>query len=55
MATPEYNENCHLVQNDHHMCKIKLEKFYFDILKCYGVIKESFPGGGAAALPPQVR
>ena len=44
MATPEVNENCHHVQNDPHRRKIKLEKFHFDILWSYGVIKESFPG-----------
>ena len=31
MARPEFNENCHYVQNDFHKCKIKLEKFHFDI------------------------
>ena len=46
MATPEMNENCHYVQNDPHRCEIKLEKFHFDILCCYGVLKESLPGGG---------
>ena len=45
MAIPEINENCHYVQNDPYRCKIKLEKFYFDILCCYGVIKQSLPGG----------
>ena len=50
METPEINENCHCVQNDPHRCKIKLEKFHFDILCCYGVIKESLPGG--AICPP---
>ena len=39
MATPEVNGNCHHVQNDPHRCKIKLEKFHFDILWCYEVIK----------------
>ena len=46
MATPKINENCHYVQNDPHKCKIKLEKFHFDILCRFGVIKESLPGGG---------
>ena len=50
MATPEINENCHYVQNDSHRCKIKLEKFHFDILCCFGVIKESLGGGGR--IPP---
>ena len=50
MATPEINENCHCVQNDPHRCKIKLEKFHFDILCCFGVIRESLPGGWN--LPP---
>ena len=44
MATSEINENCHYAQNDPHRCKIKLEKFHFDILCCYGAIKESLPG-----------
>ena len=52
MAPPETNENCHHVQNDPHRCKIKLEKFHFDILCCYGVIKESLPGGVASNPPP---
>ena len=56
MVTPEINENCHCVQNDPHRCKIKLEKFHFDTLCCFGVIKESLPGGGGAeSAPPQVR
>ena len=46
MATPEINENCHCVQNYPHKCKIKLEKFRFDILCCFGVIKESLPRDG---------
>ena len=49
MATPEINENCHFVQNDAHRCKIKLEKFHFDILCCFGVIRESLPGGAESA------
>ena len=53
MATLNINENCHYVQNDPHKCKIKLEKFHFDILCRFGVIKESVPGGGIR--PPQVR
>ena len=52
MATPEINENCYFVQNDPHKCKIKLEKFYFDILCRFGVIKESLLGGAESALPP---
>ena len=36
MATPKIN--------DPHKCKIKLEKFHFDILCRFGVIKESLPG-----------
>ena len=50
MATPEINKNCHYVQNDPYRCKIKLKKFHFDILCCYGVIKVSLPGG--QNLPP---
>ena len=52
MATPKINENCHYVQNDPHKCKIKLEKFYFDILCRFGVVKESLPGGAESAPPP---
>ena len=52
MATPKINENCHYLQNDPHKCKIKLEKFHFDILCCFGVIKESLPGGGGQNLSP---
>ena len=50
MATPEINESCHYVQNDPHKCRIELGKFHFDILCCFGVIKESLPGG--AESPP---
>ena len=46
MATPKINENCHHVQNDPHKCKIKLEKFHFDILCRFGVVKKSLPEGG---------
>ena len=53
MATPEVNENCHHVQNDLHRCKTKLEKFYVDILWCYGVIKESLPGEIGLRRNPQ--
>ena len=45
MTAPKTNENCHYLQNDLHKCKIKLEKFHFDILCRFGVIKESLPGG----------
>ena len=55
MATPKINENCHYVQNDPHKCKIKLEKFHFDTLCRFGVIKESLLGGGGIRPPPQVR
>ena len=48
MATPKINEKCHYVQNDTHKCKIKLENFHFDILRRFGVIKGSLPGG----IPP---
>ena len=34
------------VQNNPHKRKIKLEKFHFDILCRFGVIKESLPGRG---------
>ena len=52
MATPKINENCHHVQNDPHKCKIKLEKFHFDIMCRFGVIKESLPGRGGGIRPP---
>ena len=43
-GTSKISENCHYVQNDPHRGKIKLEKFHFDILCCFVVIKESLPG-----------
>ena len=46
MATLKINDNCRYVQNDSHKCKIKLEKFHFDLLCRFEVIKESLPGGG---------
>ena len=53
MPTPEINESCYYVQYDPHKCKIKPEKFPFDILCRFGVIKESLLGGGGAeAAPP---
>ena len=52
MATPEINENCHCVKNYPHKCKIKLEKFRFDILCYFGGIKESLPAGTESAPPP---
>ena len=52
MATPNINGNSRHVQNDTHKCKIKLEKFHFDILCRFGVIKESLPGGGGIRPPP---
>ena len=52
MATPEINENCHHVQNDPHRCKIKLEKFRFDILCSCGVIKEVSSGRDGNPPPP---
>ena len=54
VAAPEDNENFHYVENDLQRCKIKLEKSHSNILGCYGVIKKSFPGGGAESpfLPP---
>ena len=53
MATLRTDENCHYVQNDPHKCKIKLEKFHFDILFRFGVIKESLPGGDGFRPPPR--
>ena len=56
MATPKINENSHHVQNDPHKCKIKLEKFHFDILCRFGVIKKSLLGGGGGdEIRPRVR
>ena len=52
MATLEINENCHYVQNDPHRCKIKIEKFHFDILCRFWVIKKSLEEGGGIAPPP---
>ena len=52
MATPETNEKCYYVQHDPHKCKIKLEKFQFDILCRFGVIKGSLLGGAESAPPP---
>ena len=54
MATPKINENCHHVQNDPHKCKFKLEKFHFDILCCFGVIKESLPRGRNPPPPGEI-
>ena len=55
MATPETNEKCYYVQHDPHKCKIKLEKFHFDILCGFGVIKESLLGGAESApLPGEI-
>ena len=52
MAAPEDNENCHHAQNDPQRCKIKLQKFPFNIFWCYRVIKEIFPGGGGRRQIP---
>ena len=54
MAIPKINENCHYVQNDPHKCKMKLEKFHFDILCRFGVIKESLPGGRNPSPPGEI-
>ena len=54
METPKINESCRYVQNDPHKCKIKLEKFHFDILCRFGVVIESLPMVAESA-PPQVR
>ena len=40
------------MQNDPHKCEIKLEKFHFDILCRFGVIKESLQGGTESAPSP---
>ena len=56
MAALEENENCDHVKNDPQKCKIKLEKFHFNIFWCYGVIEESFRGGVRICTPsPEVR
>ena len=52
MATPKINENCYYVENNPHKCKIELEKFHFDMVCRFRVIKDSIPGGGWI---PQVR
>ena len=54
MATPTINENCHQVQNDRHKCKIKLEKFHFDISCRFGIIKESLLGGRNPPPPGEI-
>ena len=53
MPTPEISESCYYVQHDPHKCKIKPEKFPFNILCRFGVIKESLLGGAESALYPQ--
>ena len=52
MATPRIDEYRYYVENDPHKYKIKLEKFHFDILCRFGVIKESLPGGRNPPPPP---
>ena len=52
MATTKINKHCHDVQNDPHKSKIKLEKFHFDIVCRFGVIKESLPWGRNPPPPP---
>ena len=54
MATNKINENCYYVKNDPHKCKIKLEKFCFDILCRLGVIKKSLPGGQNPPPPCEI-
>ena len=58
MATPKINEKCYYVENDPHKSKIKREKFHFDILCRFEVIKERLPRGaespGEIGLIPQV-
>ena len=51
MSAPKNNESCHHVQNAPQRCKIKLLKFHFHILWCYGVINESFSGGEGEFSP----
>ena len=52
MPTPEICESCYYVQHNPHKCKIKPEKFPFNILCRFGVIKESLLGGAESAPPP---
>ena len=52
MPTPEINESCYYVKHDPHKCKIKPEKFPFDIFCRFGVIKESLLGGAESTPPP---
>ena len=52
MAVPEDNEKCHYVQNDPNGVRLHLKKCHFNILWCYGVIKESFSGKRNPPLPP---
>ena len=54
MPTPKINESCYYVQHDPHKCKIKPEKFPFDILCRFGVIKESLPRRGRICPPPRL-
>ena len=55
MATPNINENCHYMQIDPHKCKIKLEKFHFDIWCRFGVIKERLPYPPPPPPPGEIR
>ena len=54
MAAPKINENCHYVRNDPRKCKIKPEKFQFDILCRFGVIKESLQSWGQHPPPGEI-
>ena len=45
MAAPEDDENCPHMQNEPQMCKIKLDKFQFNILWCCGVTRKVSRGG----------
>ena len=40
------------MQNDRQSCKIKVRKFLFDILWCFGVMEEKPEGVGSAPPPP---
>ena len=53
MPTPEISESCYYVQHDPHKCKIKPEKFPFNILCRFGVIKEKLLGGAESAPSPK--
>ena len=44
--------NCHHMQKDPQRCEIKLEKFHFNILRCWEVLRKVSRGAESASLPP---